>query len=132
MPSLIGVPPAVMMTLFDTKRVARLRSCLEHAVRPLLNRLNDDTVAKLSAELRGVIGKLLSELVSEHMLEARIIFDDFGIQKLAAWKSALEHDRIKHRASGIHAGAHAGRARTDDDNVVLKGRGQFRPSVPAG
>ena len=114
------------------ERVARVRSRLEHAVRSLLHRLDDDTVSKFGAELRGVIGEFLRELVPEHVLEAGIVLDHFGVEQLAARKSALEHDRLQHGASGVHAGAHAGRSRADDDDVVLIGRGQFRPRFLGG
>ena len=119
----------------DGRRLDRRRPtrCASRTCRPsrLLHALDDDAVLELGAELRGVIGEFLRELVPEDRLEAGIVLDQLGVQQLAARKAALEHDGFEHRAAGIHAGAHPRRARADDDDVVLIGRGQFRSSCSA-
>ena len=53
------------------------------------------------------------------VLEARVVVDPLGVEQLAAGHAALQHDRVQHAATGVQRGAHPGRPRADDDQVVL-------------
>jgi hypothetical protein len=75
----------------------------------------------LGAELGGVIGELLGEILSEDVIESRIVFDELGVQQLAAWKTLLQDDGLEHRAPGVQSGAHPRGARSDDYDVVIVG-----------
>src|SRR5439155_11834180 len=83
--------------------------------------IDGDPRLELGAEFRGVLGKLLRELVPEDRLEAGIILDQLRVQQLAAGKTPLEHDRLEHRTACVHPGAHPRGTGADDDDVVLKG-----------
>ena len=50
--------------------------------------------------------------------EAGVVLDEVGVEEFAAWHTALEDDGVEHAAAGVHAGAEAGGAGTDDDQVV--------------
>src|SRR5439155_26214944 len=64
---------------------------------------------------------LLRELPPLDALEADVVFDQVGIEKLAARRAALEEEGFHHTAPGVHRGAQPGGPRTHDDHVVLVG-----------
>jgi len=89
------------------------------AVWHLRHRRNTGGFEELSAELLGVRGKFLGQLVAENLREADHVVQVLGVEQLSARKSALEHGRTQHCAAGIERGGHSCRPRTDDDNIVV-------------
>ena len=54
--------------------------------------------------------------------EAKVVLDPRGGARLPAWRLAFDHDRPEALGRAVHGGCEAGRPRTDDDRVVLRGR----------
>ena len=96
------------------------RAHVEPAVTAALNAL-DRVGHELRAELLGVLGHFLRQLPALDALEAGVVFDQVGVEQLAARRAALERHGLEHAAARVHRRAHAGRSRADDDDVVLLG-----------
>ena len=90
---------------------------LEEPVLPLRHRLHV-FLADVGAELLGVLGHEAGQLVALHGGEAGVVLDEVGVEELAARGAPLEDDGVQHAAAGVHAGAEAGGAGADDDQVV--------------
>ena len=74
---------------------------------------------ELGAESLGLLAELDHQLGAEDAVgEARVVLDVGGEHELPARADALEHDRGEVGAAGVDGGGEAGRARTDDDDVV--------------
>src|SRR5678810_1035982 len=102
--------------------VARVGARLERAIGHPADTLDHNAVPELRAELLGVLGEPVSQLVAKDSFESRIVFDELGVEELASRKAALEDDGLEHGTPRVHPGAHPGRTGSDDDYVVVVSR----------
>src|SRR6185436_17698011 len=75
----------------------------------------------LRAEFHGVLGHLLRQIPTLDALEADVVFDEIGIQELAARRAALDRDRLEQAPARIEGRAQARGAGTHDDDVERQG-----------
>src|SRR5258708_28431540 len=68
-----------------------------------------------------MLGHLLAQRPSLDASDAGIALDPTGVEQPTARRAALERPSLEHAAARVHRGAHAGRSRPNDDDVVLVG-----------
>src|SRR3954464_5693861 len=71
------------------------------------------------AEMLGMGGEFLGQLVAEDLRKPDDVVEVLGVEQLPAGESALEHGGAQHCSPGVERGGHSRRPRTDDHNVVL-------------